>query len=169
MDLCQQSNVSAFYYAVVVGHSFSSKEQASFNFMAADNICGDFGAPKYKVSRCFHCFPIYLPWSDGTRSHDLCFLNVEFKPAFSLSTFTFIKRLFSSSLLSAIRWCHLHMWGYWYSSLRSWFQLVLYPAWHFAWCSLHISCTTMKNSPGSSQIEKAHTQQWRPSATKNKY
>jgi len=30
-------------------------------------------------------------------------LNVEFKPAFSLSSFTFIKRLFSSSSLSAIR------------------------------------------------------------------
>ena len=34
--------------------------------------------PKYKVSYCFHCFPIYLPWSDGTRCHDLSFLNVEF-------------------------------------------------------------------------------------------
>ena len=31
-----------------------------------------------KVCHCFHCFPIYLPWSDGTRYHDLCFLNVEF-------------------------------------------------------------------------------------------
>ena len=30
---CLQSNVSAFYYAVQVGHSFSSKDQASFNFM----------------------------------------------------------------------------------------------------------------------------------------
>ena len=30
-----------------------------------------------KVSHCFHCFPIYLPWSDGTRCHDLHFLNVE--------------------------------------------------------------------------------------------
>ena len=30
-------------------------------------------------------------------------LNVEFKPTFSFSCFTFIKRLFSSSLLSAIR------------------------------------------------------------------
>ena len=39
----------------------------------------------------------------GTKT-DLSFLNVEFfKPAFSLSSFTFIKRLFSSSLLSAIR------------------------------------------------------------------
>ena len=30
--------------------------------------------PKNKV---WHCFPIYLPWSDETRCHDLCFLNVE--------------------------------------------------------------------------------------------
>ena len=34
--------------------------------------------PKNKVCHCFHCFPIYLPWSDGTRCHDLSFLNVEF-------------------------------------------------------------------------------------------
>ena len=40
-------------------------------------ICSDFGAQKNKVSHCFHCFPIYLPWSDGTRCHDLSFLNVE--------------------------------------------------------------------------------------------
>ena len=34
--------------------------------------------PKNKVWHCFHCFPIYLPWSDGTWCHDLiCFLNVE--------------------------------------------------------------------------------------------
>ena len=33
---------------------------------------------KIKVSHCFHCFPIYLPWSDGTRCHDLSFLNAEF-------------------------------------------------------------------------------------------
>ena len=39
----------------------SSKEQASFNFMAEASICSDFGAPKSKVYHCFHCFPIYLP------------------------------------------------------------------------------------------------------------
>ena len=33
--------------------------------------------PKIK-SHLFHCFPIYLPWSDGTGCHDLGFLNVEF-------------------------------------------------------------------------------------------
>ena len=34
--------------------------------------------PQNKVSHCFHCFPIYLPWSDGTGCHDLSFLNIEF-------------------------------------------------------------------------------------------
>ena len=76
----------------------TSKEQASFNFMAAVTICSDFGSPQNKVCHCLHCFPIYLPWSDRTKCHDLSFLNVGIKPAFSLSSFTFIKRLFSSSL-----------------------------------------------------------------------
>ena len=42
-------------------HYFSSKEQPSFNFMAAITICSDFGAPKNKVLHCFHCFPINFP------------------------------------------------------------------------------------------------------------
>ena len=45
--------------------------------MAAVTICSDFGAQENKVCHCFHCFPIYLPWSDGTGCHDLSFLNVE--------------------------------------------------------------------------------------------
>ena len=98
-----------------------------------------FGAQQNKVSHCFHCFSIYLPWSDGTGCHDLSFLNVSFKPAFSLSSFTFIKRLFSSSSLSAIGWCHLHVWGCWYFSRQSWFQLVLLPVQHFSWWTLHRS------------------------------
>ena len=34
--------------------------------------------PKKIKSVSFHFFPIYLPWSDGTRCYDLSFLNVEF-------------------------------------------------------------------------------------------
>ena len=33
---------------------------------------------KKMKSDTFHIFPIYLPWSVGTRCHDLYFLNVEF-------------------------------------------------------------------------------------------
>ena len=35
--------------------------------------------PKKIVCHCFQCFPIYWPWSNGSRCHDLCFLNVELK------------------------------------------------------------------------------------------
>ena len=69
--------------------------------MVEDTICSDFGALKF--FHCFHCFPIYLPWSDGTDAMILVFWMLSFKPAFSLSSFTFIKRLFSSASLSAIR------------------------------------------------------------------
>ena len=34
--------------------------------------------PKKIKSHCCHCSPIYLPWSDGIRCHDVCFLNAEF-------------------------------------------------------------------------------------------
>ena len=118
--------------------------------MAAITICSDFGAPQNKVWHCFHCFPIYFPWSDGTGCRGLSFLNVELL-TFSLSSFTFIKRLFSFSSLSAIRVVssaylrlliflaeilipacsfiqssisHDVLWGYWYFSQKSWFQLV---------------------------------------------
>ena len=32
--------------------------------MAEITTCSDFGTQKNKVSHCFHCFPICLPWSD---------------------------------------------------------------------------------------------------------
>ena len=47
--------------------------------MAAVTICSDFGAQENKVSHCFHCFLIYLPWSDGTR----CWI-LEWVPTHSL-------------------------------------------------------------------------------------
>ena len=34
-------------------------------------------SPQNKVFHCFHYFPIYFPWIDGTRCHDFSFLNVE--------------------------------------------------------------------------------------------
>ena len=91
--------------------------------MAAVTICSDFGAQENKVGHCFHGFPIYLPWSDGTRCHDLSFLNIEFKPNFSLSSSTFIKRLFSSSSLSAIRLVSSA-----YLTLMIFLQAILIPA-----------------------------------------
>ena len=70
--------------------------------MAAVTVCSDFWRPKKKIYHCFPFFSFYLPWSDGTRWHDLWFLNVEFKVKFFILLFHHQEALFSSSL-SAIR------------------------------------------------------------------
>ena len=77
------------------------RSKCFFNFMAAVIIWAYFGAQENKDWQCFHCFPIYLSWSDGTSCHDLNFFVLSDKPAFSLSSFTFIRRFFSSSSLSS--------------------------------------------------------------------
>ena len=57
--------------------AFLSMSKCLLIFIAAVTICSDFGAPQNKFCHCFHCFHVYLPWSDGIRYHDLSFLNVE--------------------------------------------------------------------------------------------
>ena len=68
-------------------------------------------------------FPHICHEGMGPGAMILVFWMLSFKPAFSLSSFTFVKRLFGSSLLGW-EWYHLHIWGYWYFSQQSWFQLV---------------------------------------------
>ena len=58
---------------------------------------------KKVVCHCFHCFPIYLHEVMGPDATILVFWMLNSKPNFSLTSFTFIRRFFSSSLLSAIR------------------------------------------------------------------
>ena len=109
--------------------------------MATVTVHSDFGDPPPKYTcQCFHFFPFYLPWSDGTRCHDLSLLNIEFQASFFNLLFPLIKRLRSSSSFSAIRVrCHLHIWGCWYFFWQSWFQLEIHPAQHFTWYTLHTS------------------------------
>ena len=94
--------------------------------------------PKIKKSYSFHCFPIYFPWCDGTRCHDLVYWILSFKPTFSppLSLSSRGSLVLHFLPLGS---CHLHIWGYWYFSWQSWGQLMLHPARHFSWCTLHIS------------------------------
>ena len=70
------------------------------NFMATVTICSDFGAQGNKNLPSFPLFThLYaMKWWD--QCHDLHFCMFSFKLAFLLSSFTFIKRLFSSS-----SWC----------------------------------------------------------------
>ena len=73
--------------------------------MAAVNIGSDFGAQENQICHRFYFFLFYLSGSEGTGCHDsfFFFLIFSFKLAFTFSSFTLIKRFFSSSSLSAIR------------------------------------------------------------------
>ena len=108
-----------FLTCYLVCHSFSPKEQVSLNFVVAVTIRNDIGTQKNKIC---HCFPLSPPICHEVMKPDimiLVFWTLNLEPAFSLSSITLIKRLFSSSLLSAIKRYHLHIWGCWYFSWQS--------------------------------------------------
>ena len=69
--------------------------------MAAVIICSHFGAQENKISVSIFSLSICHEGM-GPDAMIFVFQMLSFKPTFSLSSFTFIKRLFSSSL-SAIR------------------------------------------------------------------
>ena len=71
--------------------------------MAAVTVHSDFRAQEEEVCHYFHLFPVCLC------AMILVFWMLSFKPAFSLASFTLIKRLFSSSLLSAIKSGIIHI------------------------------------------------------------
>ena len=107
--------------------------------MAAVTIWSNFGALKRKSLTVSIVSPSICHEVMGLDTMILAFWMLNFKPAFSFSSFTFIRRLFSSSSVSAMRVLHaylkllifLHIWGYWYFSQQPWFQLVLHPAQRF--------------------------------------
>ena len=70
--------------------------------MAALPICTDFGAQKIKSDSVSTVSPSICHEVMGPDAMILVFWMLSFRPTFSLSSFTFIQRLFSSSL-SAIR------------------------------------------------------------------
>jgi len=117
--------------------SFSSMEQVSFNFIAAVIIHNDFGAQENKICYCVHFSPSICHEVMGPDAMILVFWMLSFKPGISLSSFNFIKRILSSSLLSAFRIVSSPYWNCWCFSWKSWFQLVLHPAVPFTWCPLH--------------------------------
>ncbi|CAI9179746.1 unnamed protein product [Rangifer tarandus platyrhynchus] len=101
--------------------------------MTAVTVRSDFGAQEEEICHCFHLSPFYLPCSYGARCHDLSFFLIfSFKLALSLSSFILIKRLFSSSSLSAIRVVSSA-----YLRLLMFLPPILipacnHPAWHFS-------------------------------------
>ena len=70
--------------------------------------------PKNKVCHCFHCFPIYFPWSVGTRCHDLSFMKIKlgFKKMWLPYTF---KYLYAECVVFL---CKSKNWGCWKNKIR---------------------------------------------------
>ena len=62
-----------------------------------------FWSPKKNFYHCFHCFPFICHEAMAPDTMNLVFWMLYFKPTFLLSSFTFIRRLFNSSPLSAIK------------------------------------------------------------------
>ena len=50
----------------------------------------------------------------------LGFWMLSFKPVFSLSSFTPTRASFVPLCFLPLKWCHLHIWGCWYFSWKSW-------------------------------------------------
>ena len=95
--------------------------------------------PKIKSATVSTVSPSICHEAMGPDAMIFVFWMLNFKPTFLLSSFIFIKRLFSSSSLSAIRAVSCTYLWLWYFSWQSWFQLVLLPAQYFSWRTLHIS------------------------------
>ena len=119
--------------------------------MAAITIWSDFGAPKNKVWCCFHCFPIYLPWSDGRDAMTLVFWMLSFKPTFSLSSFTFIKRLFNSSSLPTIR-----VVSFAYLRLLIFLLAILIPAWDSSSPAFPVLYSAYKLNKQTNNLQSCH-------------
>ena len=94
MCLCFSNMLSRFIMGSVPGSKY-------LNFMATVTVSNHFGAQEDKTCHCFCFSPSICHEVMGADAMILVFLS--FKSAFSCSSFTFFKRLFSSSSLSALR------------------------------------------------------------------
>ena len=93
-------------------------------------------AKKIKSAIVSTVFPSVCPEVMGLDAMILVFWMLHFKPTFSFSSFTLIKRLFSSSSLSAIRMVSSAYLKLLIFPPASWFQLVLHLVKHFSWFNI---------------------------------
>ena len=141
MDICHQSNVSAFNALSRWVITFLPRSKGLLISWLQSPSAVILEPKKIKSVTVSIISPSICHEVMGPEAIILVFWMLSFKPAFSLSSFTFIKRLFQFLLTFCLKGggYHPHIWGYWYFCQQSWFQLVLHSAWHFAWCTLHRS------------------------------
>ena len=126
--------------------AFIPRSKRLLLFVAVVTVHRDFRAPQNKICYCFHFFPhlfavMWWDLSDGMPQSSLfkCWVLSQLfhSPLSSLSRNSLVPLCFLP-----LEWYHLHIWGCWYFSQQSWFQLGIHPAWHFTWCTLHKSLTS---------------------------
>ena len=83
-------------------------------------------------------FPIYLSWRDRM-SWSSCFEYLILSQFFHSPLSPSSRGSLVPLHFLPLEWCHLHIWACWYFSWESWFQLVIHPAQHLTWCTVHIS------------------------------
>ena len=105
MDLCRQSNECRCFLICCLGWSQLFFQGASvFEFHGcSQHLQWFWSPPKIKSVTVSTVSPSICHEVMGLDAMVLVFWMLSFKPAFSLSSFNFFKKLFSSSLLSAIR------------------------------------------------------------------
>ena len=89
--------------------TFSIQGASVSNFMAAVTIHSDFGAQENKICHCFHFFCLFCHKLLESDAMILVFSILSFKPAFSLPSFTLIKRLLVPLHFLLLEWYHLHI------------------------------------------------------------
>ena len=74
-DLCWQSDVLLFNMPSRFVTTFLPKTKCLLMLLLQTLFYSDFGAQGDKVCHCFHFFPIYVSWSDGTGCQNLSFFE----------------------------------------------------------------------------------------------
>ena len=120
--------------------------------MAAVSICSDFGPQKRKSVTASTFSPSICHEVMEPDAMILLFGMLSFKPAFPLSSFTIIKRLFSSSLLSAIGVLSSA-----YLKLLIFFPEILIPAWASSSPVFHMMYSAKKLNKQGDNIQPWHT------------
>ena len=103
MDLCWQSDVSAFEYATRMVITFLPRSKRLLISWLQSSPAVILELKKIKSVTVFSVSPSIYHEVMRLDTMILVFWILSFKAAFSLSSFIFIRRLFSSSLLSATR------------------------------------------------------------------
>ena len=117
-------------------------------------MCSDFGAQENKIKSVTVSIvsPSFCHEVMGPDTMILVFWMLSFKPTFSLSSFTFMKRLFSCFSLSAIR-----MVSSAYLRLLIFFPAILTPACASSNLAFHMMCSAYKLNKQGDNIQPWHT------------